>query len=249
MSGRTERAAAWVYSGVFAGLVSAFRLPERPPTLPTAPGEEAHSFKPDFAFVRYLKFYFWLLLAITDIPLTIGWLILLVAFPIVGVLTFPVYLVLAFVPDIVAYIAIHLRYDTTWYVLTSRSLRIRRGIWIIHETTITYDNIQNVAVRQGPVQRHFGIATLQVQTAGGGGGGAEHGHAAAGAHVGLLEGIAEAPRIRDLIMQRVATSRSAGLGDEAQARGPVAGPSGWSAAHLAMLGEIRAAARGLIGQG
>jgi uncharacterized membrane protein YdbT with pleckstrin-like domain len=43
-----------------------------------------------------------------------------------------------------AYIAIHLRYDTTWYVHGDRSLRIRRGIWVIHETTLTFENIQNV---------------------------------------------------------------------------------------------------------
>ena len=65
--------------------------------------------------------------------------------------------------------AMHLRYDTTWYVLTNRSLRIRRGIWMIHETTITYENVQNVSVNQGPLQRIFGIADVLVQTAGGGG--------------------------------------------------------------------------------
>ena len=71
-------------------------------------------------------------------------------------------------PDVIAYVAIHLRYDTTWYVLTDRSLRIRRGIWIIHETTISFENVQNVEVRQGPLQRYFGIADVIVQTAGGG---------------------------------------------------------------------------------
>jgi uncharacterized membrane protein YdbT with pleckstrin-like domain len=71
-------------------------------------------------------------------------------------------------PDVIAYVGLHLRYDTTWYVFTDRSLRIRRGIWVIHETTITFENVQNVAVAQGPVQRYFGIADVIVQTAGGG---------------------------------------------------------------------------------
>ena len=65
-----------------------------------------------------------------------------------------------FLPDVFAYVGIHLRYDTTWYVLTDRSLRIRRGILTIHETTISFENVQNVEVRQGPLQRYFGIADV-----------------------------------------------------------------------------------------
>ena len=63
------------------------------------------------------------------------------------------------------YVALHLRYDTTWYVVTDRSLRIRRGIWVIEETTITFENVQNVSITQGPLERAFGIATLVVDTA------------------------------------------------------------------------------------
>ena len=47
--------------------------------------------------------------------------------------------------------------------------RIRRGIWIIHETTITFENVQNVVVQQGPLQRWYGIANVLIETAGGGG--------------------------------------------------------------------------------
>ncbi len=74
------------------------------------------------------------------------------------------------------------------YVLSDRTLRIRRGIWIINEVTITYENIQNVSVRQGPLQRYYGISDLVVQTAGGGGAG-PHGEQNLGSHLGLLEGI------------------------------------------------------------
>ena len=38
----------------------------------------------------------------------------------------------------------------------------------MHETTISFENVQNVEVRQGPLQRYFGIADVVVQTAGGG---------------------------------------------------------------------------------
>jgi membrane protein YdbS with pleckstrin-like domain len=77
-------------------------------------------------------------------------------------------LVVIVLPDIIAYVAIHLRYDTTWYVLSSRSLRIRRGVWVIHETTLTFENIQNVSVDSGPLEQWFGIANVMVDTAGGG---------------------------------------------------------------------------------
>ena len=99
------------------------------------------------------------------------------------------FLALMFLPDIFAYVGIHLRYDTTWYVLTDRSLRIRRGIMTIHETTISFENVQNVEVTQGPLQRYFGIADVLVTTAGGGV--ASHGKgqtSSLGAHKGILQG-------------------------------------------------------------
>jgi uncharacterized membrane protein YdbT with pleckstrin-like domain len=136
-----------------------------------------------------------------------------------------------------------LRFDTTWYVMGDRSLRIRRGIWVIHETTLTFENVQNVTVRQGPLQRYFGIANLLVETAGGGqpqpG---SHGMQATAAHRGLIEGIADAERIRDLIMNRLRKSRTAGLGDEADLRHPT---QVWTEAHLTALREVRDAVRAL----
>ena len=154
-------------------------------------------------------------------------------------------------PDVVAYVGIHLRYDTTWYVLTDRSLRIRRGILSIHETTISFENVQNVEVRQGPVQRYFEIADVIVTTAGGG---ARHSKGEAststGAHVGILQGLADAQAVRDLILDRVKRSRSSGLGDERQ--GPVVPAPGLPAAalspsHMEILREIRDVARRLAG--
>ena len=57
----------------------------------------------------------------------------------------------------------------------------------------------------------------------------------------MIEGIADAPRIRDLLLARLRRSRTAGLGDEAPE--PLAGRSPvWQASHLAVLREIRDAA-------
>jgi hypothetical protein len=157
-----------------------------------------------------------------------------------------------FLPDIVAYVGIHLRYDTTWYVLTDRSLRIRRGILTIHETTISFENVQNVEVAQGPLQRYFGIADVIVQTAGGGG--AAHGHhkgqagASLGPHIGILQGLDDAAAVRDQILASVERTRSAGLGDEHPGHlgaAPAAIAAGFSERHLGVLREIRDSVRRL----
>ncbi len=238
----TERAAQWVYTGLWRILAGWFRVPRQPPTLPAAASESVEAFGPAPEFLRYLKFLFWLLMLPMDIPVLAIWVVMLVVVPIVGLVLSPLFIFLAIAPDIVAYVAIHLRYDTTWYVLSPRSLRIRRGIWVIHETTITFENIQNVEVVQGPLQRYFGIASVHVQTAGGGGGGRRGEGPAMGAHHGLIEGVKDAPRIRDLIMSRVGLSLHAGLGDEAHpdhdGHPPAAHPPAWTPEHLAVLRQI-----------
>lgn len=239
MSSRTDQAAAWLYRGVWRVLVDLFYVPQGPPPLP-AHGSLVESFRPAPGFLRYQKFYFWLLLLLVDLSLLIPWTCLCLTSPFAGAITaLPVWF-LAIAPDIIAYIAIHLRYDTTWYVLTDRSMRLRRGVWIIHETTITYENIQNVTVRQGPVQRHFGIADVVVHTAGGGGGGGHEGSHHATSHLGLLQGLDDAHRVRDLILAKLRQSRTAGLGDD-----PTHSIPAWTPAHLAALREIRDRARAL----
>jgi uncharacterized membrane protein YdbT with pleckstrin-like domain len=129
-------------------------------------------------------------------------------------------------------------------VLTDRSLRIRRGIWTIRETTITFENVQNVEVAQGPVQRYFGIADVIVQTAGGGASKrtSHGGEKRSDAHVGILQGVDDADTVRDLILDRVRRSRTAGLGDEpvaTSAHATHAPLSEYSSAHVAVLREIR----------
>jgi membrane protein YdbS with pleckstrin-like domain len=177
-----------------------------------ADDQGAKSFRPAEGYLRYLKFQFWILLFIIDVALFIGWIILLANAPgwVSMVLTVPIW-ILIIVPDIIAYVAIHLRYDTTWYALSDRSMRIRRGIWVIHETTITYENIQNVTVNQGPLQRYFGISDVQVETAGGGS--SPHGQPSTG-HQGSLEGVDCPEEVRQLILLKWKQSKSAGLGDD-----------------------------------
>jgi len=237
MRPHVERASRWMYRGLWAVLVRWFKVPEEPPTLPVSPGETMESFRPADGFLRYLKFFFWIGLLVIDVALFIGWVVLTIAYPRAGMILALPMLFLAIAPDIVAYIAIHLRYDSTWYVMTGRSLRIRRGIWLIHETTITFENVQNVEIKQGPLQRYFGIADLHVDTAGGGGEKAgKHGSLASSGHRGLVEGIGDAARIRDLILARLRLSKKAGLGDEPA---PQFNANGWTDEHINVLREIR----------
>jgi len=234
MSRRVEEATAWVYRGIWGVLTGWFRVPSGPPSPPGRLDEESRSFRPSNGFLLYLKLKFWLVLVIVDVAIFAGWLALFVFRPKLALWLAPVAVAIAVVPDVIAYIAIHLRYDTTWYVFTDRSLRIRRGIWIIHETTITFENIQNVAVNSGPLERYFSIANVTVDTAGGGQAHKEKGgHQGANYHQGLIEGIDNANEIRTQILMRVRRSRSAGLGDEGISA------AGWSHAHVALLREIR----------
>ncbi|MEZ6078041.1 MAG: PH domain-containing protein [Pirellulaceae bacterium] len=89
-------------------------------------------------------------------------------------------------------------------------------IWVIHETTITFENIQNVRLSQGPIERYFGFANLTVETAGGGSAHAESGGLSTCAS--WRHGRHRQRRNYDQIIFKIQECRSAGLGDE-QLRG------------------------------
>lgn len=240
MSSRVQNVSSWMYRGLWGMLTRWFRVPDKPPTLPVAAGESADSFQPAPGFLSYMMVPFWIGLLLFDGLVFIAWVVLMFAEPAIGLITSPFFFALAVVPDIIAYLAIHLRYDTTWYVMTGRSLRIRRGIWVIRETTITFENVQNVTVNQGPLQRFFGIADVRVDTAGGGGAvQGPHGTQAANPHQGLIEGIANARDIRDRILTRLRASGTTGLGDEGEPVREAGRAAGWSTEHVAVLREIR----------
>lgn len=249
----------WIYAGVWGVMVDWFRLPPHPPTLPTAPGEQAESFGPSPAWLGYLKLKFWLgqihgvfFLVAVFVGVTIS----LAAAPEAGVLlAIPILAIatlLTILSAAVSFVLLHLRFDTTWYVMTGRSLRIRRGIWVLHETTITFENVQNLRIDQGPMERYCGVANLLVETAGGGGGvvSLENAHAAQTLefHRGLIEGIDNAAELRERILSRLRQSPQGGLGDEAEdhpAPAPSVASSPWRREHLAVLLEIRDLARRL----
>lgn len=113
--------------------------------------------------------------------------------------------------------ATRLNYEMRWYIVTDRSLRLREGIFRVREMTLTYANVQNIAIQQGPLQRLLGIADVVVRTAGGGSSTDEHGHekhgAGASMHIGTLRAVDNAEQVRDLILDWLRRQRDAGLGD------------------------------------
>ena len=121
-------------------------------------------------------------------------------------------------------------YELRWYIVTDRSLRIRYGLLSVREMTMAFANIQQITIRQGPLQRLLGIADLEVRTAGGGdsqaadfhGGRKGVGHSG---HLGFFRGVENSAEIRDLILARLRQWRDTGLGDPDEAHAPeVAGP-------------------------
>lgn len=118
---------------------------------------------------------------------------------------------------VATYAILRLDYEQRWYILTDRSLRIREGVLRLNEKTMTFANIQNLTVKQGPLQRLLGISDLEVRTAGGGGGapGAHGGNIESGAstHLAYFRGVDNVEEIRTTIRQRMRYYRDAGLGD------------------------------------
>ncbi|MBM3845282.1 MAG: hypothetical protein FJ405_03215 [Verrucomicrobia bacterium] len=107
----------------------------------------------------------------------------------------------------ISFLLVRLDFELRWYMVTDRSLRIRSGVWKVHETTMTFANVQ-----QGPLQRLLGIYDLQVTTAGGGG---ETGHKGnePTMHSGCFHGISNAPEVKEMMQERLRQLKGSGLGD------------------------------------
>ena len=109
---------------------------------------------------------------------------------------------------------VRLDYEMRWYLVTDRSLRIRSGLWNVEEMTMSFANLQQVMVTQGPLQRLLGIADVRVQSAGGGGGTSDKQQARGdNMHTGVFHGVEHAIEVRDLVLNRLRHFRETGLGD------------------------------------
>jgi membrane protein YdbS with pleckstrin-like domain len=116
----------------------------------------------------------------------------------------------------VTYVLTRLDFRYRWYMITDRSLRIREGIFNVREQTMMFSNVQNVAIRQGPLQRFLGISDLEVRSAGGGGATekTEHGSSEKDdLHLGYFRGVSNPAEIRDVILEHLRRLKDRGLGD------------------------------------
>lgn len=121
-------------------------------------------------------------------------------------------IIVYFVQIPITYAIARLDYELRWYIVTDRSLRIRSGLASVQESTMSFANIQQVVLSQGPLQRLLGLADVRVQSAGGGGDKPEYGQGDS-LHTGVFHGVENAVEIRDLIQERLRAFRQAGLGD------------------------------------
>jgi membrane protein YdbS with pleckstrin-like domain len=138
------------------------------------------------------------------------------------------------------YFSLRLNYEMRWYKVTDRSLRIRTGVWNVSEMTMTFDNIQNITVTQGPIERLFGISDVRVTTAGGGEAAAQKkgGHGGGqNLHLGVFRGVDNPDEIRDLMLTRLRRLRDTGLGDPTDA--PTPEPTGPDADWLTVVTLLR----------
>ena len=201
------------------------RLTRVPPEPSPPPGSPPRVFRaaPSYFTLRVLR---WLL---TQIPAMIGLLWAIYFIHWVGATSAPRFVIwilrafetfawCAFVFEVFfGWMVVRLDYELRWYMLSDRAIRIREGIVNVREKTIALANVQNIAVRQGPLQRFLDIADVEVKTAGGGGKSSEleskkHGPREP-MHVAYFRGVDNAAQIRDLVREGVRAQRNAGLGD------------------------------------
>lgn len=141
---------------------------------------------------------------------------------------------------------LRLDFDLRWYILSDRSLRIREGIMTVREKTMTFANLQQISIRQNPIQRLLGIADVHVRTAGGGSGGGKKGHEVGESmHEAYFRGVANAGEIRRAIQERVRLHRDTGLGNPDEPEPRIAGGREDTGGALLAARELLQEMRGL----
>lgn len=223
----------------------ALRLLRVPPTPEPPPGSPPRVFRaaPNYFKLRLIRWAFTQLLAIggllwaiyfvgwvadTKTPRFVVWI--LQAGEVFGWIAFVSELILG-------WMIVRLDFEMRWYMLSDRAIRIREGIATVREKTVALANVQNIAIRQGPLQRWLGIADVEVKTAGGGGKSSEMEQQKGGEpmHVAYFRGVDNAEEIRDLVREGVRLQRNAGLGDPDELQ-----PDDASTAVAELLREARA---------
>ncbi len=99
-------------------------------------------------------------------------------------------------------------FEVRHYLVGDRSLRVAQGAWKKEEVTLSYANVQNLEVTQGPLERLFGFKSLTISTAG-----SDNTPGAENSHLVTLVGLENADELRGLILNMLKQQRDTGLGE------------------------------------
>ena len=123
---------------------------------------------------------------------------------------------------VLSFLLLRLAWEMRWYIVTDTAIRIREGLVRTREQTLTIAKIQNLRVHQGPLQRLFGIADLEVQTAGGGSSAPSPGDkdGKSSARLGRFRGLEDVQSLRDRLRALQVGHRDSGVEGTRTARAP-----------------------------
>jgi membrane protein YdbS with pleckstrin-like domain len=206
-----------VISAIVAGLrpliEPLLKLRFEPPALPEG-SQTLRRLKPS---ERYLTYAYAAALLGHAMPALVAPVLLLVAGLAGGPVVIPLIVMAILILSVglmslgIALVAVRLDWELRDYLIGSLSLRLRAGAFIQRELTLSYANVQNVEVTQGPIERLFGFKSLVVSTAGGRS--VKPGAHGANSHEARLVGLEDAEAVRDLILGALRQHRDAGLGE------------------------------------
>jgi putative membrane protein len=133
----------------------------------------------------------------------------------------------------IALVPLYFRYHTMRYRFDDEGISMRWGILFRREIHLTYARIQDIHLRSNVVERWFGLARIQIQTASG----------SASAEM-TIEGLLEYEALRDFIYGKMRGQRP-GAAPSAAARPPAAETDGAPGELARVLGEVAAELRAL----
>ncbi len=203
-----------MYEGIKDLILDLLSAPKQPPSAPSGPHTTQRTFRASKQFLNYRTLHLVIGALILGTGFFIVTIVLIFNELLVGLIagaSLAAIWVLLFVS---MFFLIRLEYDMRYYIITDRSLRIRKGVLSILEQTLTFANIQNISIEQGPIERLFGISRLVVETAGGGMAMDPSQIRSTNYHQAVMEGLENAEELRDLIRNYLKDIQiSSGLGD------------------------------------
>ena len=91
----------------------------------------------------------------------------------------------------VTFVLLFFRFHTMKYVFSDEGIRMSWGILFRHEIMLNYARIQDIHLRSNAVERWFGLARIEIQTASG------------GSSEMTLEGLTDHEAMRDFLYSRM----------------------------------------------